>query len=772
MKFLDKIRGKGNKVQKADVDVAGINADAQMIWVKAIEEEGVVGREEALSLGISRKSIRRVMDRSGWTAYEAFCNMCEISQKTGEPFHNIANMNLWRKYKYERAFMMIGELPATVSTAHILPETTFETLFYTSKQRKAMKQIREGTITGEILCDFFNMEMPEFITNMKGDLTNKLAFKISNANDGKIFICAPEKYIVRESLMRARPGIVIGYPMYRETVEAAGIPFVSCHMVGSYILDLARIIRERGRAKVVAITGSVGKTTTTGMIGNVVCDAKNTHMVRGNQNTTWQVADFIMKLKPSHEVFVQECSGSFPGQLEKTSKAVEPDIFVLTYIGNGHIGRYDGRQERLLYEKTALDRHAAKDAVGIVNWDDPLLKSITYQHHVKGFAVEDDSADYHAEDVEIQDGEIHFDVVEKDGLRTSVTLNVLGTHNVYNALAAFAVGRELGIERDNIAESLESFETEGARQNLVKYGGRKLYIDCLSATEESMRSAVQTAGTIDIEPGNRRFMVLADVTALGDQAEQVHRRIGTMVSEVGKLDQVFFYWDNMRFAYEAAKNAGVTCRFTDNKEELEKWLEEETKPGDLIAFKAGHATGCLSVVDDLYGTGMFIHDKFSMQEPVVEKDGMEYKCIGDCEGIGYYGAVLIKADKSKSMIDIPAEVEGNPVRFIDVNAFAGSKVQEVILPDTVAGIGSGAFNNCQELVEVRFPKGLKYIGPHAFSGCSSLKNVDLSGGCNTIDNAAFDKCECLERIILPESIQTIRTGSINESVDIRYVKTE
>ena len=769
MKVLDSIRKMKTKEKENAASGEDTRIKAQTIWTKAIEEAGVIGHEEALSLGITRKAIRRVMDRSGWSAYEAFCNMCEISQKTGKPFRDIVSENLWREYKYEQASMMMKALPTAAGATPIMPEVMFRNIFYTPKQRKAIDQIKKGSITAKTLCGFFNIEMPDEFMCIEGDLTNKLAFQISKAHNGKIFFCAPEKYVVKDLLMRVQPGVIIGYPMYRKTVEAAGIPFVSCPMVGSYILDLAKIIREKERAKVVAITGSVGKTTTTGMIGRVVGDRKKIHMVHGNQNTTWQVADFIMSLDPSHEVFIQECSGSFPSQLEKTSKAVEPDVFVLTNIGNGHIGRYDGKQERLLYEKTALDRHAADGAIGIVNWDDPLLKSITYQHRIKGFSVKDNSADYHAENVETGDGKIHFDVVEKDGLRTPVTLNVLGTHNVYNALAAFAVGRELDIERSDIVESLESFETEGARQNLVTYGGRKLYIDCLSATEESMRSAVQTAGTIDIEPGSRRFMVLADVTALGDRAEEVHRHIGTMVSEIGKVDQVFFYWDKMRFAYEVAKNAGVECRFTDKKEELEKWLEKETKPGDLIAIKAGHATGCLSIVDDLYGTGMFVHDKFSMQEPVVNNDGMKYKCIGDNEGIGYYGAALIKADRSKSMIDIPAEVEGNPVRFIDTNVFAGSKVQKIILPDTVKGIGSGAFKGCRELVEVKLPKGLKYIGPHAFSGCISLKEVDLSGGCSTIDDAAFEKCVCLERVILPESIQTVRNDAINGSVDIQYV---
>ena len=747
----------------------GKHAAQKMTWAQAIGEEGVLDKKTANAMKITAKSIRRVMDRSGWTSYEAFCHMCEIAQETGKTFREIAKDGDWRDYRADRAAMKVGAMPLKAVPAPVLSEEAFSKLFYTSKQRKAMAQIRRGNITAQVLCDWFDIKLPDEIMAMEGDLTPKLAFQLSSAKDGAIFLCAPEKYIKKDSLERAKPAVVVGYPSYKETVEEAGIPFVPCPMVGSYIMDMTEIHRKSKKARVVCITGSVGKTTTTGMITGVVGAAKKMHANTGNQNTTWQVADFTIRLKDDHEVYVQECSGSFPHQMEKTSHIVRPDIFVLTNIGNGHIGRYGGKQERLLFEKTALDRHASEGAVGVVNWDDPLLKTISYDHPVRGFAVEDASADYHAENIVIENGQIRFDVVEKDGTRTPVTLNIVGSHNVYNALAAFAVGVELGIDRAAIAGSLEDFETEGARQNLTVYGGRKMYIDCLSATEESMRSAVQTVSTIDVPEGNRKILVLADVMMLGDESEAVHRRIGTMVAEVGRADEVLFYWDSMRYACEEAKARGVNCRFTDKKEELERWLKEDTKPGDLIAIKAGHATGCLSVVDDLVGTGLFVHDKFTQYEPVVKEGDMSFRCIGDCEGIGYYGAALIKADKSAADVVIPAEADGNPVRFVDMGVFSGAKAERVTIPEGVTGIGSGAFRKCKGLKEVSFPSTLKYIGPHAFAGCESLEEADLSGGCVTIDDAAFEDCLSLKKVILPEGILTVREDAIEEHTDIVYM---
>ena len=726
-------------------------------FVQALIDEGMT-RADAVALKISSQDIRRVMDRSGWTAYEAFAHMCEIALNTGETFKNIAKENLWRNYRNERAEMLADLKPWKDPAPAPISEERFRKLFYTREQLAAMEDFRKGSVTVFGLCDFFEIKLPKEIMELEGDVLKRVKFKRTAVKEGDLFFCAPDKWIDKDALQRAKPAVVVGYPSYKKTVEEAGIPFVSRTTIGSYILDMANLWRQEKNASVVAITGSVGKTTTTGMIGSVVSAAKSMHRVHGNQNTSWQVADFTMKLKDSHEVFVQECSGSFPSQLEKTSRIVQPDIFVLTNVGNGHIGRYDGKQERLLYEKTALDRHAAKGAVGIVNGDDELLSRIRYEHEVKTFGITNSDVDFRAEDIDVSGGLIRFTVVEKDGQRTPVVLKVVGQHNIYNALAAFGVGVLLGIERETIASALTGFETEGARQNLETYSGRQLFVDCLSATEESMRTTIQTVNTIDIPEGNRRFMVLGDVTALGDQAEPVHRRIGTMVSEVCKADEVLFYYNDMRYAHEEAKARGVNCRFTDSREELESWLSGETEDGDLIAIKAGHATECLRIVDDLYGVGLFIHDKFSTDEPVVTLKDYQYKCIHD------YGAVLMKANKKEKATTIQDVVDDYPVRYLDSNVYAGADLCSIELPAGLKGIGSGAFRNCKNLIDITFPEALLYIGPGAFEGCITLSKVDLSGGCTTIGEKAFAGCKSLKEVILPAGLKTLAEDAFDEEI--------
>lgn len=711
------------------------------------------GRSDGISsFSLSEKdirAIRKVMEKTCWNSYDAFCHMYDISQRTGNSFSEISKNSLWTEYQNDRAAMLVGRIPFREDIPAPVAKEEFIDLFYSDRQKRAVRDLRSGILTCQTLEDFFEIEFPPELET-DGDVLSKTAFKLGygSTKGGNLLFCGAKKYIEADRLKRNMPACVISYPFYRKYVEAVGIPFVPRTNIRSYIIDMAHIWRNNFDARVVGISGSVGKTTTTGMIGAVSEAAKNTHRIKGNQNITWQVSDFILRLKKEHEVFVQECSGSYKGQLEGTANALEPDIYVLTNVGNGHIGNFDGMQERLLYEKTALDRNAAPGATGIINWDDPLLKKVPYCHRIRSFAIKDPEADYFAENIETGSGKISFDVVEKDYADTThIELNVFGTHNVYNALAAFAVGVELGIDREVIAGALAGFATEGARQNMVNYGGHMLFIDCLSATEESMRSAIQTATTIDVEEGCKKHIVLGDVTAsLGEQAEAVHRRIGIMVSEIGAADEFIFYGSDMRYAYEEALSRGVVCRYTGDMGELEKWLREETGPGDLILIKAGHAAKCSWVVDDLYGTDLYVNDKFTINDPIIESERCKYKCIPD------YGATLISSAKAVRKIRVPEKIDDYKVRGIGSGAFRKSALEEFSSNTSLVCIGESAFENCDRLDTVRLPDTLLYIGPKAFAGCSNLKKVDLSAGCVTIESKAFSGCSALNEVIMPDSL--------------------
>ena len=731
------------------------------------EVTAAVVEEKPKKLVPSPLNIRRVMDKTGWTAYETYRHLREIHNKKQVTYNTIVRDNLWYDYKVEEAEAVFDKEKKPYSTKIKVKE--FNSLFYTEEQRKAIRSMKKGKLTLKILFDYLKIELPQSIEGIdyNKSIVDKLAFRPAQLKPGSVYFCVINTNVCPAVFGKNKPAVVIGYPKYEKDFADSGIPFFPCKHLNSYILDISEIWRKRFDTKVVAITGSVGKTSTTEMITKVASASRKTYKVWGNINTTWQISRFIFNLKPEYEVFVQECSGSFVGQLEKTSRQLRPDIFVITNIGNCHIGKFDGKYEMLLHEKIAFDRHAKKDSIGIINWDDPLLKKANYKHKIISYSMNDPQADYHAENIVERDGKITCDIVEKDGTRTAVLINLCGIHNVYNALTAFIVGSLLGIEKDKIVESIAGYRTTGIRQNLTNLGGQKVYLDFYNAADKSIRTSLMTADTITIPPGSKRFAVLGDVLELGDESETIHRGIGNIVAEVNSVDEVFFFGNDSKFAFEEAKKAGVKCRYSSNRQEIIDWLQSELSDNDLLLLKGSHGMQMHKFVDAIYGTSYYFDDEDLITSfPKVKFGANYYRLIDD------YGACLYAGKKNGDTLELPNEVDGFALRIIGKKAFAKSKYEQVVMPDSVLGIANGAFSNSKNLRQIAFSSNLKFIGANAFSNCKNLKKVVIPYGVTTIDKNAFSGCEELKKITIPSTVKTINSpfGDKASKIKIRCPK--
>ena len=720
------------------------------------------------SLKFSAGEIYRVMNRTGWGAYEAYVRMLDMLElfkvSTGE---EIVRDALWDDYRIRDAEHLVstGSYLSSLSDPG-MSEKEFRRLFYRKKQRAAIKALQKGHLTLGQLADFLRIELPEsLLPNIDEDVSGRIAtaYRIRK-ND--IFLCTGKKYVLPDTVKSKSPLCIIGPREFEESFRDTGIPFIPCAYLRSKVLDLSEIWCSRFPAKVLTVSGSIGKTTTTEMIALVA--GQNTNMFRkeGNQNTTWQISSFVYDLKPEHEVYVQECSGSYPGQLESSSRMIHPDVFVLTNIGQGHIGKYGGRQEYLLYEKVSMHRQAADGATGIINLDDPLLSRIQYKHRVLTYSMNDSSADFYSDNIKEQDGTISFDVVEKGYGRTPVILNVCGRHNVYNALSAFAAGVVLGIDRDAIVRSLACFRTKGLRQNLTYIGGRHLYLDCYSATVESMEIGMRTLETISVPEGGRKIACLGDIPALED-TEAGHRTVGRMVADVNTADLTIFYGEDMRFAYEEASERGVNCLHITQRKDIVDYLINNTDERDLVMFKASHKVAFQWVLDDLFGTAFYPHDELANGSPVYTEDGIKYRCVEE------YGACAAIEDMTIEELTLPSCCRDYPVRVYAGKNLSGissaeeSSLRKIVLQPPLMGIEDYAFRNLTGLEEVIFPDTMKYIGAGAFSGCTGLSAVELTG-CTTIDSMAFAGCTGLKKVMLPASLKTISDDAFDPDTDAAF----
>ena len=630
------------------------------------------------------------------------------------------------------------------------------------------------TIRG--VCDELGLAVPSELDKVADDSLPGIASSSMTTRPGYLYFVRGTSDKVRSDAVRAweQKG-ACAFVTPRPLADSRGnaLPCIICKRPTAGILTHMSALRDRTQAKVVALTGSVGKTSTKEMVRLVLQQGFETQCSRGNRNGFSQVLASLQGVLPDTQVLVQEVGMGKPGSVERAAKVLRPDYFIVTNIGLNHVEYYGGKQEGILAEKLNLDKQAAPGAVGFVNWDDPMLRGAEYRHRVVTFAVERDDADFCARDVREQNGRVLFDVVERaTGETVPVVLNILGRHNVYNALAAFALGREMGMGVDAVCAGIARFHATGVRQNLTWIAGHHVYLDCYNASEVAISSAAETLESVEVPAGAKRIYVVGDIDdKLGDVTEEVHRRVGRALAARQGIALVVFFGEHMRWAAEEAEAAGKPVLWTADRAELERLVRANLCEGDLIGFKGGQQMQLPLTVDNLFGTDYYLLDgdmTAKVADPIKEVDGIRYRTlhgygteIRRFRGLRFTRAgkgLIGRAMRSKLTgfeLRPLAELGGEPVRVVLREAFLGSKLTAIRLPDTVRCIGDRAFAGCRKLERLVLPASLRVIGAEAFSGCTSIQELVLPEGVNTVREEAFAGCSALERVELPATLKTI-----------------
>jgi UDP-N-acetylmuramoyl-tripeptide--D-alanyl-D-alanine ligase len=191
-------------------------------------------------------------------------------------------------------------------------------------------------------------------------------------------------------------------------------------------------------------------------------------------------------------------------------------------------------------------------------------------------------ADVRAEGVQERgfDGSL-FDVVA-EGCRRSVALPLLGRHNVYNALAAIAVGLESGITPSEAAEAAAALLPQDKRGQLLEVGGASVVNDCYNSNPRALEAMVHSFVRL---PGRRRIVVAGEMLELGPAAPELHRRCGTAIAENG-IDMLLGVRGAAQQMVEAARSAGIKADFVETPQQAGEWLAREVRPGDTVLLKA------------------------------------------------------------------------------------------------------------------------------------------------------------------------------------------
>ena len=358
------------------------------------------------------------------------------------------------------------------------------------------------------------------------------------------------------------------------------------------LLKLAKGYQRLFKLKKVAITGSNGKTTTKEMTKAVLSMKFNTHATQGNFNNHIGVPMTLFQLKHSHEAAVVEMGTSGPDEIRPLSLATEPDVAVITNIGASHLERL-GDLDGVFNEKINIVAGLKKGGTLIVNADDERLCKVKANKNFKvvTFGVrrgvikpeklkwnENLCADFYI-------GRTHF------------VLNVPGDHNLYDALAAIAVGEAFRIPKGDMAKALAGFVSTNMRMEIKTANGFKIISDCYNANPSSTKMALQTLGNMRID--GKRIAILGDMLELGKESGNMHKQIGMMVPEMN-FDMLLEVGNEAKKYVEGAKARGMKNVFHfGSVADVICFLNDKVAEGDVFLVKGSRGMHMEQVVDAL-----------------------------------------------------------------------------------------------------------------------------------------------------------------------------
>jgi UDP-N-acetylmuramoyl-tripeptide--D-alanyl-D-alanine ligase len=348
--------------------------------------------------------------------------------------------------------------------------------------------------------------------------------------------------------------------------------------------DIARYKRMHSGAFVIAVTGSNGKTTTKEMIAAIL---KKTHFkalcTKANENNHIGLPLTLLKLK-NEDVVVLEMGMNHPGEIDYLSGIARPNVGIITNIGPCHL-EYLGSTQDVLKAKLEILKHMTPNSTLIVNNDDEHLstiKGITVR--LATFSVKR-KGDYKAESLKPKGRGWNFSLNKKHDIR----LNLLGRHNAYNALAAIAAVRILGVGYKRISLALKDFRPPKSRLETRKIKGISIIDDTYNSNPVSLRCAIDA---LRQETGyGRKILVSGDMLELGRMSRFFHEEIADIVGD-SDIDMLITVGRHSHNTYLAAKKKGIKIallRHYDTPKGAATFLKNIAKRGDLVLIKGSRA---------------------------------------------------------------------------------------------------------------------------------------------------------------------------------------
>ena len=353
---------------------------------------------------------------------------------------------------------------------------------------------------------------------------------------------------------------------------------------------LASWYRDKFDLPVVQVTGSAGKTTTKEMIASVLSQRYNTLRTEGNFNNDIGAPLTLLRLMPEHQAAVIETGMNHFGEIRYLGEMVQPDIAVITNVGDAHIENLGNTRQGILRAKCEIFENLTPEGIAVLNGDDELLNTVTLPQTILRCGV-GDGCGVRVTDIDDRGLEGVACTVTIEGEHYRLTTSAPGRYMIYPMAMAAAIGRRLGLTGEEIAAGVAAYTTVGSRMHLIRLPGERLVIDdCYNANPQSMAEGLRMLAA---SPARHRVAVLGDMGELGQLTAQAHRDMGALTRRLGLT--AVAVGEKMHALTETDPQA----QWFATVEEAMPAIRQLFTPGTAVLVKASHAMHFERIVKEL-----------------------------------------------------------------------------------------------------------------------------------------------------------------------------
>lgn len=337
----------------------------------------------------------------------------------------------------------------------------------------------------------------------------------------------------------------------------------------------------------IAITGSVGKTSTREMVASVLTGKNNILVTQKNMNGHIGLPLMSLLLE-NQDMAILEAGIDFVGEMDLLGNIITPEVAVITNIGTSHIGKF-GNKNIIYQEKTKIADSLIGKKILLLNADDEYLKEYKNDKvNIIYYSIND------VEDIVIHEDWIEFNI-DIYGNKEHIVINAIGNHNILNAIVAIRIGEIYKLPKEKIIDGVNKYRNFSRRMERINLGNITIIDDTYNASPSSTES-----GLISVDHFNdkRKIAVLADILELGDYSSKLHAELGTVFAKLD-YDIVIAYGEYMKYLVDIAREYVREIYYFKDAVEAENKIREIMKDNDIIYFKGSNAMNVNKIIENL-----------------------------------------------------------------------------------------------------------------------------------------------------------------------------